>query len=224
MKDNTIKTSDGIEVYTHEIYRLSDEYIRTELNNPDDIYDVSVFTGMILYISDNISKPSNDDIQLLDDIFNIYIRLCCKYRILPTLECFSMLIKVNPNTISAWINGEYRNTVYYDMNGNYIKDINTWRLNHKGEEYRTEPSSSYSLTAKKWKSICKNFLVNSLSNTRGTDANKIFIAKAAYGMVETAPALVQNPEQAQRSIEQIQQERAQRLGETAQKSLPVADF
>lgn len=224
MKGNTVKTCDGIEVYTHEIYRLSDEYINTELNNPEDIYDVSVFTGMILYISDNISKPSNDDIQLLDDIFNIYIRLCCKYRILPTLECFSMLIKVNPNTISAWINGEYRNNVYYDMQGNYIKDINTWRINHKGEEYRTEPSSSYSLTAKKWRATCKNFLVNSLSNSRGTDANKIFIAKAAYGMVETAPALVQNPDQVQRSIEQIQQERAQRLGETAVKELPVADF
>ena len=88
MRDNTVTSENGIEVYTHEIYRLSDEYIDTELNNKDDIYDVSVFTGMILYISDNIQKPSNDDIDLLDSIFNIYIRLCTKYRILPTLEMF----------------------------------------------------------------------------------------------------------------------------------------
>lgn len=224
MKGNTVKTCDGIEVYTHEIYRLSDQYIAEELDSKDDIYDVSVFTGMILYISDNIQKPSNDDIQLLDDIFNIYIRLCCKYRILPTLECFGMLINVNPSTFSKWVSGEYRTQLYYDLSGNRILDINAWRLAHKGEEYRAEPSSLHSQAVKKWKNICKNFLVNSLQNSKGTDANKIFIAKAAYGMVETAPALVQNPEQAQRSIEQIQQERAQRLGETSAKELPVADF
>ena len=55
---------------------------------------------------------------------------------------------------------------------------------------------------KKWKNICKNFLINSLQNSRGTDSNKIFIAKAAYGMVETAPVLVANPEQ-HRTAEQI---------------------
>lgn len=202
MKSNTVRTECGIEVYTNDIHRLADEYICNELDKAEDIYDVSVFTGMILYISDNIPKPDNGDIELLDSIFNIYIRLCCKYKILPTLECFSMMININPNTISAWINGEYRNTVYYDMNGNYIKDINTWRFNHKGQEYRAESSTSYSLTAKKWKSTCKNFLVNSLSNTRGTDANRIFIAKAAYGMAETAPIQTQSLIQ-HRTAEQI---------------------
>lgn len=194
MRDNTVMSGDGIEVYTHEIYRLADEYIDTELNNKDDIYDVSVFTGMILYISDNIHKPSNDDIGLLDSIFNIYIRLCTKYRILPTLEMFGMMINTDSGTFSDWAAGKYR------------------------------LGSSHGQTVKKWKNICKNFLVNSLSNSKGTDANKIFIAKAAYGMVETAPALVQNQEQAQRSIEQIQQERAQRLPEVDAKSLPSADF
>lgn len=202
MKGNAVKTEHGIEVYTNDIHRLADEYINTELDKAEDIYDVSAFTGMILYISDNIPKPDNGDIELLDSIFNIYIRLCCKYKILPTLECFSMMININPNTISAWINGEYRNTIYYDMDGNYIKDINTWRFNHKGQEYRAEPSTSHSLTAKKWKSVCKDFLVNSLSNTRGTDANRIFIAKAAYGMVETAPIAVENPVQ-RRTADQI---------------------
>ena len=48
--------------------------------------------AMILYISDNITKPDNNDINLLDNIFNIYIRLCVKYNMLPTLECFSMLV------------------------------------------------------------------------------------------------------------------------------------
>ena len=202
MKSNAVKTECGIEVYTSDIHRLADEYINTELDKAEDIYDVSVFTGMILYISDNIPKPDNGDIELLDSIFNIYIRICCKYKILPTLECFGMLINVNPCTFSRWSSGEYRNNIYYDSKGNYIKDFAAWKLNHSNEEYRVEPSTSHSQTVKKWKDVCKNFLVNSLSNTRGTDANRIFIAKAAYGMVETAPIAIENPVQ-RRTAEQI---------------------
>ena len=44
--------------------------------------------------------------------------------------------------------------------------------------------------------------MNSLQNSKGVDANKIFIAKAAYGMVETAPIPVANQEQ-HRTAEQI---------------------
>lgn len=195
--DNTVKASNGTEVYTNKILELSDEYINCELDNKEDIFDISVFTGMILYISDNIEKPDNGDIEQLDNIFNIFIRLCCKYKISPTLELFAMLVNINPNTFSAWSNGEYRN----------------------------QPGSTHSLTVKKWKNTCKNMLVNSLTNSRGTDANKIFIAKAAYGMVETAPIPVENKAQVQ-SIEEIQARyRAHELSENGkQLELPKGDF
>ncbi len=121
---------------------------------------------------------------------------------LPTLECFSMLISINPSTLSRWSSGEFRTNIYYDSKGNYIKDFAAWQLNHQGEQYRVEPSTAHSQTVKKWKETCKNFLVNSLQNSKGVDANKIFIAKAAYGMVETAPVPVQNAEQ-HRTAEQI---------------------
>ena len=121
---------------------------------------------------------------------------------LPTLESFSMLININPGTLSDWSSGALRSTVYYDSKGNYIKDFPAWQLNHKGEQYRAEPNTAHAEAVKKWKNICKNFLVNSLQNSRGTDANKIFIAKAAYGMAETAPIPVANQEQ-HRTAEQI---------------------
>ena len=119
-----------------------------------------------------------------------------------TLEAFSMLININPGTLSDWRSGALRNNIYYDSKGEYIKDFAAWQLNHRGEQYRVEPSSSHAEAVKKWKETCKNFLVNSLQNSRGTDANKIFIAKAAYGMVETAPVPVVNQEQ-HRTAEQI---------------------
>lgn len=205
MKNNTVKSNDGVEVYANNIFMYADEYIDHELDEKrrEDIYNnSSIFMAMILYISDNIDKPDNNDIELLDNIFNIYIRLCTKYNMLPTLECFSMLININPSTLSKWSSGEYRTNVYYDSKGEHIKDFAAWQLNHRGEQYRAEPSTAHSQTVKKWKETCKNFLVNSLQNSRGTDANKIFIAKAAYGMVETAPIPVQNQEQ-HRTAEQI---------------------
>ena len=63
--------------------------------------------------------------------------------------------------------------------------------------------SMYSDTVKKWMNICKGFLVNNLGNSKGTDANKIFIAKAAYGMAETKAVEQEQITGAKKSIEQI---------------------
>jgi len=205
MKDNTVTAYNGVEVYTDKIYELADEYITCELTEErrQEIYtNNSIFTSMMLYISDRINKPDNNDIQLLDNIFNIYIRLCTKYDKLPTLERFCVLININPGTLSDWSSGVLRSNIYYDSKGNYIKDFAAWQLNHKGEQYRVEPSAAHAEAVKKWKNICKSFLVDSLQNSKGVDANKIFIAKAAYGMVETAPVPVQNADQ-HRTAEQI---------------------
>lgn len=164
MTDNTVKTGDGAEIYQHDIYYYADEYIQNELGGDRETVSDS-FPAMILYIADNISKPSNDDIELLDSIFNIYIRLCCKYHVLPTLELFSFLVGIHRTTFTDWANGEYRS------------------------------STGHGYTAKKWFNTCKSFTVNRLHNKGGTDANLIFIAKAAYGMAETAPVQMANTHQ-----------------------------
>lgn len=203
--DNAVQTCEGLEVYTDRIFELADDFFDHELTErqQEDIYSKSsIFRAMILFIADNIPKPDNNDIELLDDIFNIYIRLCGKYDKLPTLELFSMLIKLNPATLTRWSSGEYRTSVYYDSKGRYIKDFPAWQLNHKGEPYKAEPSTAHSQTVKKWKEICAGFLMDDLSNSNGTNANKIFTAKAAYGKVETAPVPVANLEQ-HRTAEQI---------------------
>ena len=72
MKDNTVNVN-GIDVYLHDIYYYSDKYTVEELelskNDPDYRQIVADnFVSMILYIHDNIQKPSNDDIKLLFDV------------------------------------------------------------------------------------------------------------------------------------------------------------
>lgn len=167
MKNNTVKSEIGIEVYQNDIYRLVDEYIDTELDG-DSERVADNFVSMIFYIADNIQKPSNDDIELLDDLFNIYVRICAKYKVLPTLEVFSFLVGIHRTTFTDWANGLYR------------------------------VNSAHGITVKKWFDICKSFTLNRLHNQSGTNSNLIFIAKAAYGMAETAP--VQVDEQNNRAL------------------------
>lgn len=159
---NTVRAENGSEIYKDKIYQLSDEYIQMELSiDPDEIkipenkkIIADNFDDMIYYISDNINKPSNDDIGLLDNIFNIYLRLCTRYSVLPTLDTFSDLVGINNATFTDWANGEYR------------------------------AGSAHGKTVKKWKDICGKRLMRWLHQHQGSDGNKIFTAKAAYGYSE----------------------------------------
>ena len=177
MKDNTDITSAGIEIYRHDINYYADEYIKNELEleHVDQESKKIVkdsFVDMLFYISDRISKPDNADIKALDNIFSVYVRLCSKYSVNPTLEAFGFLVDINRATFTSWNNGDYRTQEHSD-------------------------------TVKKWMNICKGFLVNNLGNSKGTDANKIFIAKAAYGMAETKAVEQEQITGAKKSIEQI---------------------
>lgn len=168
-KRNTVVVDQTIEVYENDIYRLVDEYIETVLQVSPEDYDTpkeykaavaDAFVDMIFYIADRIPKPSNDNIDLLDELFDVYVRICTRYNVLPTLEVFSFLVNINRSTFSDWMRGDYRT------------------------------STSHGNTVKKWFDICKNCTVNRLNNQPGTNANLIFVAKAAYGMAETAPVQV----------------------------------
>ena len=177
MKDNTDITSTGIEIYRHDINYYADEYIKNELeidhvNQESKKIVKDSFVDMLFYISDRISKPDNADIKALDNIFSVYVRLCSKYSVNPTLEAFSFLVDINRATFTSWNNGDYRTQEHSD-------------------------------TVKKWMNICKGFLVNNLGNSKGTDANKVFIAKAAYGMAETKAVEQEQITGAKKSIEQI---------------------
>lgn len=195
-KSNTTVTEQGIEVYENDIYRLVDEYINTVLQVTPEEFDTQKeykatvadsFVDMIFYIADRIPKPSNDDIELLDNIFNIFVRVCSKYNVLPTLEVFSFLVNINRSTFSDWIRGDYRT------------------------------SSSHGITAKRWFDICKNCTVNRLNNQSGTNANLIFVAKAAYGMAETAP--VQTAQQ-----DGIPQQTAQQIADKHRAALELPEM
>lgn len=170
---NTVKAADGSEIYTSKIKEYADEYIKQELNNPDDIYNTQCFDGMIDYIYTNVFKPrkgdkiyyntrnsvlDTGDIDTLDDIFRQLKLLCGKYKKRITLLRFCTLIGIGNDVISQWISGETR----------------------AGAD---GTSSAHCQTAKKWKTECESALLSGAVDDNSVGC--IFGLKANYGYTET---------------------------------------
>ena len=167
MKDNTIQTQDNIDVYENNIKYFADEYVNS-LYNPEEIYKPhnNMFTGMIKYISKQIKFDRSilADINILNDIWEIYTELVYKYNQKPTIEEYAILINVNRETIYTWLNGEYRS-------GDVCEKLGTTRPN----------------TIKKWQEECR---LGRYKGAASGNVGMIFLCKAVDGMVETAPMQV----------------------------------
>lgn len=194
---NTVIAENNIEVYEDRIFELADEYIDT-LRNPDDIYKSNTFTGLIKYINRKYLREEKENIiiniNILNDIWELYVELVYKYNQKPTIEEYAILIGISRETIYSWMRGEYRNTDICEKLG-----------------------SSRSDTIKKWQDECR---LGRYKSAASGNVGGIFLCKAVDGMVETAPIPTENRAQVQ-SIEQIQQRYAI---ETTIKEPPKADF
>ena len=169
---NAVKAGNGAEVYETKIHEYADEYINT-LDDPESINNnPSLFTGMIKYIYKYLFKPKRNDkvlynsnsvldtgdIELLDNIWNIYTELCYRYNKRPTLLNFSLLVGIGNDVFNSWIRGEYR----------------------AGENGASSPHCQ---TAKKWKAECESSLLDGA--TERNSVGCIFALKANYGYTET---------------------------------------
>ena len=191
---NTVRAENGTEVYESRIHELADDYINT-LTNPDSINNnPSLFTGMIKYIYKYLFKPKRNDkvlynsnsvldtgdIELLDNVWNIYTELCYRYNKRPTLLNFSLLVGIGNDVFNSWIRGEYR----------------------AGENGASSPHCQ---TAKKWKAECESSLVDGA--TERNSVGCIFALKANYGYTETPQRIEitgsQAPALSQEDIRQV---------------------
>lgn len=176
---NTVKTEEGVEVYTDDIYIYAEEYIDT-LYDKESIYSSTgnTFTGMIKYINRHIgfTKDIYADINILNDIWEVYTDLVYKYNQKPTIEEYCLLIGISRETIYTWMRGEYRSGDICEKFG-----------------------SSRSDTIKKWQEECR---LGRYKSAASGNVGGIFLCKAVDGMVETAPVQVENQAQRQ-SLEEI---------------------
>lgn len=198
MTDNTVKVND-IELYLHDIQYYADEYIAGLDDKQLELLtsqNKGVFVGMLkyiynIYIKHNLKNYNN--IALLDSIWDIYTSLCYKYNKRPTILNYCILTGIRQDTIWDWKRGYTRCKVYYDKDGNVIDDPAVWKLTHKGEVCREEPSTIYCETVKKWFTDCEAALYDGA--TEQNSIGCIFALKANYGYTETAPVPTTNQNQ-----------------------------
>lgn len=196
MARHGILLTDDVTVYTDKILHLADMYINS-LEYPEDISKPNnLFNGLIKFIHVNYFKQYRfdySDIEFFNNVWDIYTSLCYKHNKSPTIIEYCLLLGISRETLHSWKTSTTRNYKYFDKDNNPIKDIAGWKINHQGEEYRQEISTSHSDTVKKWLEECENNLLRG-----ATEQNKvgcIFVLKANYGYTETAPIPAVNPHQ-----------------------------
>lgn len=203
---NTEKTENGTEYYASNMCRLADEYVDNLPDSAAITDNTTLFSGMIKYINVKwfkYNKPNYDDIELLNNIWDIYTGLCYKYNKYPTILEFIVLTGISKDTMNKWKNETTRSYIYYDSNNNIIKDIESYRLNYPGAEIRQELSTSHASTVKRWFNECENNLLRGAQEVNRIGC--IFALKANYGYTETAPAIKEGPQRDSLTAAQLPQ-------------------
>lgn len=183
-KSNTTVTEQGIEVYTSTINYYADEYVdslydQEEIHKPNS----NQFTGMIKYINKSIGFDRRilENIDVLNEIWDVYTELVYKYNQKPTIEEYALLIGIHRDTIYSWAKGEYR-----------------------ADDYCEKLSLSRSDTIKKWQDECA---LGRYKSAASGNVGGIFLCKAVDGMAETAPVQAsQRQDKPRESLEQIKEE------------------
>ena len=161
-----------IAIYQNNIYALVDDLKQDNqfigLSDEELKNNKAFFPRLIDYLYNNYigemlgnkrGKVVLYDINILDDLFKIYIDLVYKYKWnnKPFMVEYSTLVGINNDTIYSWLNGEYKGILEA---GKEDRDITRER----------------SEIVQKWRSICERELLNGNDTIRD-----IFILKAKHG-------------------------------------------
>lgn len=115
---NTIKTSQGIEVYESDITIYLSQYIDERQIEDMNRETQSRWNAALLYIykhvfemdRDRLKYPDKDTYndKLMNDICDLYINLCYEYDKEVSILGFCKLTGINPDTVHSWGSGELR--------------------------------------------------------------------------------------------------------------------
>ena len=119
MSDNTITTESGIEIYTHDIYKSLDDYRADKCIDDLSSISQSKWNSLLLYIYDNVFKSTDKlkvngnvnnayDITRVNDVCDIYIRICYENEKEITQKGFSKMTGITEETLTSWDRGEDR--------------------------------------------------------------------------------------------------------------------
>lgn len=117
-------TEQKVEVYANDIDLYLHQYCEEKHIKYKDLYtiDQSRWNSVLLYIYNHVFKPLNtdkvmnnsksnidySDIELINNVCDIYINLCYEYSKEVSIMGFCKLTGINQDTIHSWANEEYR--------------------------------------------------------------------------------------------------------------------
>lgn len=170
-KELIISEDRNIVIYQSDINMIECEYIDS-LMDAKMIYKSTVFNGLLNMIYDrylkNIIKKDNKriDFILCDSVFyNIYIPLCSKYDIVPTVIQFtSVLLRLSNDHITDIKNGIYRSN-------------------------QTEVTNFNRQTIKKWYDMIESLMLGKALNENSIGC--IFGLKSIYSYSDSNPIRVE---------------------------------
>ena len=171
-------------IYQNNIYALVDDVKELnqfkgltdeELKNNKSFFPVLVdyiynnYVGELLGNKNPKGKILYKDIQLLDDLFNIYANLIYLYKWnnRPSLIEFSIFTGINQNTFYEWVKGNNSNI----DNG------------QAGEDKRRHLTNLYSEKVQRWQTICERALFDG----NGEYVKEIFLLKARHNYKDSNP-------------------------------------
>ena len=147
-------SGDGYKRIENNLFHAAFEYVYRRMFKPEE------GTARKYH---STSKIDYDDAYLLNEIVDIYGNICKSYNIKATQDMFCSLTGINRGTLNTWINSNSRAYIYYNSDGDIIKDIQEFKLNNRGE-YVKVPSTAHLDIAKKIKSFSHQTAYNSLND------------------------------------------------------------
>ena len=165
-----IRTADGNEIFENEIEERFIQFFTDRGFDPyKDKIEHNRANAAFMDIYDHLFKPDEHtvrknnrnskldyaDIDTLNNIARIFIKLCNEFNLTPWLYMYSSLTGITEETLTTWSNGEYRNKIFYDPEGNVIDDLQLYKVSNKGE-YTEVVTSKYSDLVKNIKKAATN--------------------------------------------------------------------
>lgn len=193
------ETAEPYKIYINNIYSYIDDFIDAEYKGFTDEElkkDKGFFPRLIQYLYNsyigdllnNKTKVRNkimyDDLELLDNLFFLYIDLVYKYKYnnRPSLLEYSIFININYDTLMDWKKGK---------EDSYIYNTNNGLVNNKGkEDKRRYVTLDYCDKVKKWSRICEQSLIDG----SGEMVKEIFLLKALYNYQDSNSTVTLNIE------------------------------
>lgn len=168
-------TAANYEIYNNTIYAIVDDFINENYAGltENELKENKAFFPLLVdylynnYIGDLLcnkgyKKVVYNDIDTIDNLFNIYISLVYKYKWnnKPYIVEFSLFTGINKDTFYQWLNGNYSYTAGNNSD-NALRDCIT---------------SRHTDAVRKWISVCERALLDNNDTIKD-----IFILKAKHG-------------------------------------------